>query len=243
MEEDISAIILAAGQGKRMRVSDVNKVTLPLKNKPMIVHTVDLLLKVGVRKIFVVVGFAKDSVIQALSRYDIEFVEQLEQKGTGDAVRVALEKLPKVITDVFVMQGDDSAFFKPLIIRSLVDTHRSSGAQMTFLTVEMENPAGLGRVVRDDLGNVIVVVEEKDATDTQRLITEVNPACYIFKTAFLKKYLPQIKKSDVTGEYYLTSLIDLAISHKELIETVVAGPIQWRGVNTLDELHEAENLL
>jgi bifunctional UDP-N-acetylglucosamine pyrophosphorylase/glucosamine-1-phosphate N-acetyltransferase len=118
--------------------------------------------------------------------------------------------------------------------------HIVSDASLTFLTIDVTNPFGLGRIVRDDKGNVKAIVEEKDATESQRIIEEINPACYFFKVSFLKKYLKKVKKSPITGEYYLTSLVDIAIHNKEKIETVQAGFMPWRGVNTKEELREAE---
>jgi bifunctional UDP-N-acetylglucosamine pyrophosphorylase / glucosamine-1-phosphate N-acetyltransferase len=99
----------------------------------------------------------------------------------------------------------------------------------------------LGRVVRDASGNVTAIVEEKDATEEQRAINEINAACYFFSTKFLKKYLKKIKKSPVTGEYYIVSLIEMAAKNKETIETMQVD-LPWRGVNTQEELKEAEQL-
>lgn len=238
---NFAAIVLAAGKGKRMKSKDVNKVTLSLGGKPMVLHTIELLEKIGIQKTVVVVGFAKDSVVNLLKGRAL-FAEQKKRLGTAHAVFCALKKLKTGTEDVLVLQGDDSALYDSKTIQKLILKHLESGASFTFLTIEMENPTGLGRIVRDKNGDVSAIVEEKDASPSELKINEINPACYVFKLDFLKKYITRVKKSPVTGEYYLTSLIDLGIKNKERIDTLAAGPFIWRGVNTKEELEEAEKL-
>ena len=237
----IAAIILAAGKGKRMRSKNSNKVLSKLGDKQMIIHTVDWLEKLKLKLIIVVVGFAKKSVMDALGNR-VAYAVQRKRLGTAHALMCALKKIPGEITDVLILQGDDSALYKEQTIRKLIDIHLSSNVVLTFLTIDVDNPFGLGRVVRDKKDKLISVVEEKDAADDQRKIKEINPACYVFKVAFLKKYLGKVKKSAVTGEYYLTSLIDIAIKNNEKLEAVRGGKILWRGINTLEELKEAQRL-
>ncbi len=239
----LGAIILAAGRGKRMNSKKVNKVVVHLANKPIIQHAIHLLEKMKFSLIVVVVGFAKASVMDALKDSQVVFAEQRKRLGTAHAVKCAIEKIPSHITDVLIVQGDDSAFYKEETIQKLIVTHTQNNADLTFLTINVHNPFGLGRVIRDADGKVVAVVEEKDANDIQRKIQEINPACYIFHMDFLKKSLQDVKKSPVTGEYYLTSMIDIAIKHNKKIETVQAGFMPWRGVNTREELEEAEKLL
>lgn len=237
----VGAIVLAAGKGSRMKSKDSNKVTLPLADKPMIVHTVSLLEEVHVSPIVIVVGFAKKSVMNILGE-KVLFAEQTKRLGTAHAALRGLLKMPEDVENILVLYGDDSAFYKARTIENLLTKHLSSGASLTFLTIEKDNPYGLGRVVRDTSGKLVKIVEEKDATDKERAITEINPACYIFKRSFLKKYLPRVKKSSVTGEYYLTHLIDMAIDKGEKVETVQGGAMTWRGVNTQEELEEASKM-
>lgn len=242
MKKNIGAIIMAAGRGKRMKAKAINKVAVSLANKPMILHTILLLEHLSLESIVVVVGFAKESVMHALSGTSVLFAEQKKRLGTAHAVQCGLKKLPDSITDVLVLGGDDSAFYNKEILTKLLDAHFKSSASITFLTIEKDDPTGLGRVVRDEKGAVMSIVEEKDATSTQKRIHEINPACYVFSTAFLKKFLPKIEKSPVTGEYYLTSIIDLALRYNQKVETVQGGKLAWRGVNTKEELEEAEKL-
>ncbi len=238
----LGAIILAAGKGKRMNTKNKNKVTFTLADKPLVKHSVDLLEDMHFHSVVVVIGYAKESVKEVLKNdTHIIFAEQTKRLGTAHAVATGFRKISQDVTDILVIQGDDSAFYTHEIIAQLAAKHIASNAAITFLTVKLENPFALGRVVRDNEGKVTAIVEEKDATEEQRAIQEINAACYFFSTKFLNKYLKQIRKSPVTGEYYIVSLIELAAKNKEIVETMQVE-IPWRGVNTQEELKEAEQL-
>jgi bifunctional N-acetylglucosamine-1-phosphate-uridyltransferase/glucosamine-1-phosphate-acetyltransferase GlmU-like protein len=243
---EIGAIILAAGRGKRMNLAEANKVTLPLAGKPIVQHIVDFMYGISIGTIVVVIGHAKDSVQQALAGQSVLFAEQTEQLGTGHAAACALKIMPDHITDVCVVYGDDAVLYGPEnqeVIERLFKTHLESEAAFSFLTIEQDDPAGLGRVLRDGEGKLLAIVEEKDASVEQKQVKEINPGCFIFRVSFLKQYLPLIEKSLVTDEYYLTSLIDLAIINREHVEAVRGGKLKWRGVNTPEELIQAEKLI
>jgi len=237
----IAAIILAAGKGKRMKSVGFNKVVAKLAGKHMIEHTVDLLEELKIQTKIAVVGFAKESVMTTLGNR-VTYVVQEKRLGTAHAVECALKKLPVDIQTVLILGGDDSAFYKKETIEHLIKFHEKETAALSFLTITVDNPAGLGRVIRDESGRVTGIVEEKDAKENQKIIKEINPGCYIFEVSFLRKYLKKVEKSPVTGEYYLTSLLDIAIKNKEKLEAVAAGQILWRGINTPKELIEAERL-
>lgn len=245
-DRKLGAIILAAGQGNRMQLTNANKVTLPLANKPIILHIVHFMKKLAIDTIVVVIGFAKESVIEILQGEDIFLAEQKERLGTGHAVQVALDVLPNDITDVLVVYGDDAVFYIDNhlpIIDNLFNKHFTSGASFSFLTIEIEDPKGMGRIVRNSDDKLVAIVEEKDATGEEKKIKEINPGCFLFQVDFLREYLPLVKRSPATGEYYLTSLIDLALQHNEKVEAVKGGKnIAWRGVNTREELEEAEKI-
>lgn len=237
----IAAIILAAGKGKRMNSKQINKVAFPLGGKQMILHVVNRLTGFLKIPIIVVVGHAKESVVKILNGKVI-FAHQKKRLGTAHAVLCALKKLPLNVQTVLVLYGDDSAFYTKDIIKKFIETHLEKKSALSFLTITVNNPIGLGRVVRDNDGKVVRIIEERDATEKQKKINEINPACYIFEISFLKKYLEKVKKSPVSGEYYLTSLIDIAVKNNEKLEVVSGGKITWRGINTPEELKEAERL-
>ncbi|GDX61878.1 hypothetical protein LBMAG33_1880 [Candidatus Levyibacteriota bacterium] len=242
MNNKTAVIILAGGRGKRMQSKNINKVALSVGNRPMIVHIVDLFVSIGINIIIVVIGYAKKSVINALIDFPVIFAEQKKRLGTAHAVKCGLRELPENISNVLVLQGDDSAFYSKKLLQSLLEIHLKDNADLTFLTIEVDNPYGLGRIIRDKSNKIIAIVEEKDANDEQKKIKEINPACYVFRVEFLKKYINKIKKSLVTKEYYLTTLIDIAKQKNKIISNVMGGNLMWRGINTKEELAEAERL-
>jgi bifunctional UDP-N-acetylglucosamine pyrophosphorylase/glucosamine-1-phosphate N-acetyltransferase len=243
--QDIGAIILAAGKGKRMGLTDVNKVTVPLNNVPIVLHIVTFFRKIGIQTIVAVVGHAKESVMEILQGESVVFAEQQEQLGTGDAVRIGVSALPESVTDVVVVYGDDAVLYidkHRSTIEKLIMQHKTNKNAATFLTITQDNPFGLGRIVREN-GRLVKIVEEKDATDAERAICEINPGCFVFSVAFIKKYQSQITQSPVTGEYYINNFIDLGIANNEKIETYQGGRMAWRGVNTPEELKRAEEIM
>lgn len=241
-QKGIGGIILAAGKGKRMQSKTTNKVVLSLGGKPMIGYGLSLMKKLGVSPIIVVVGFAKESVINALRGEPVLYAYQRKQLGVAHAIFCGLKILPGTIEHVLVFNGDDSAFYTKETIRKLFNVHFNSGADLTFLTTEVENPSGLGRVQRDKKRNAIQIIEEKDATAKEKKIQEVNLGCYVFRVNFLRRYVTKIKKSKATGEYYPTKLVELAVYNNLTVETVHINRLPWRGVNTKGELKQAEKL-
>ena len=241
----VGAVILAAGKGTRMKMISENKVVLPLADKPMIQHILEFMKRLQIKTTVVVVGFAKESVMKVLTDFNVIYAEQNETLGTGHALVCALNKLPNEIENVFVVYGDDAVLYAESnipIIKKLFEIQELDNAAITFLTIEQSNPYALGRIVRDIKGDLVGIVEEKDATEAQRKITEINPGCFVFSVKFLWKYLSRIEKSPITGEYYINNFIDLAIKNGERVRTIKGGRINWRGVNNKEELEEAEIL-
>ncbi len=237
----LGAIILAAGRGNRMKAKRVNKVTLLLNDKPLVSYAINLLEKMKIHPIFVVVGHAKKSVMNVLRNTKVFFIEQKKRLGTAHAVKKALVDIPADITDIIILYGDDSYTYNQELLHKIINVHFMNDQKLTLLTIKVDNPAGLGRVIRDKTGMVMNIIEEKDASIEQRQIKEINPNCYIFQTEFLKKYLPQVPISPITGEYYLPGLIKLARDFKEEIKVIDAGLLPWKGVNTLEDLAEANS--
>lgn len=239
--ENITAIILAAGRGTRMQSVDKNKVAMEIKGEPMLVRTIRILKEAGIGNIVVVVGFAKDSVTSLLDT-DIIIAEQKEQLGTGHAVKSALSKVPKTATDVLILYGDDSFLHTPQTFQKLYDTHKKEEAKITFITMDSDNPTGFGRIIREQNNEVVGIVEEKNATEEQKKIREINLGCYIINKDDLEKNIEFIIKNPVTGEYYITDIIDILAHQKGKIAAYKLTDGKWRGVNTRQDLIEAENL-
>lgn len=240
--DKVTAIILAAGKGTRMNSVDKNKVSLPVNGKPMILRTIDILKSSGIKKFVVVVGFAKESVT-AMLEPDILIAEQKEQLGTGHAVMCALHKVDKDTKDVLIIYGDDSFLHKPQTFRKLFNEHSKSHARISFITKESENPTGFGRIIRNRNGEVIGIVEEKNATDEEKKIKEINLGCYVVNKKYLEDNIKSIKKDSVTGEFYITDIIDIIAKQKGKISTYKLSDGVWQGVNTPQDLMEAEKIL
>lgn len=144
MKQTTAAIILAAGKGTRMKSKETNKVALLLGGKPMISYSVGTLTLLGIAPIVVVVGFAKDSIMKALGD-SVMYAEQRKRLGTGHAVASGLKKLPSDVTEVLVIQGDDSAFYTKEIFQKMIDLHHEKRAAVTLLTVEKKKPIWVGK--------------------------------------------------------------------------------------------------
>jgi bifunctional UDP-N-acetylglucosamine pyrophosphorylase/glucosamine-1-phosphate N-acetyltransferase len=210
LTDNITAVILAAGQGTRMK-SSRPKVLHEILGRPMIAYLLDTLREAGVNDIVVVVGHQAGAVKEALKDYGVRFVVQEPQLGTGHAVQVAMAAVDPGAGTVMVLCGD-----APLIsgesIAALQKLHAGAGAAVTVQTIELPDGAHYGRVVRDETGRVAAVVQAKDSQDRPDLlaIREINTGAYCFDASFLRAALTTIPKSPVTGEIYLTDLIHIA---------------------------------
>ena len=199
----VSVVILAAGRGTRMKGEpEKNKVTYLLHGKPIILHAREMLHKAGINSVIVVVGHAWESV-KAVLGDTVTYAHQQEAKGTGDALKCALAVLPETTTHVISMYGDDSAFYTAELIDQLLASHSENSAAITLLTVHKDNPTGLGRIIRNASGEITEIVEEKNATDQQKLITEINTGLFCFERKFLETTIGEIVPNPVTLEYYI----------------------------------------
>lgn len=212
----IQTIILAAGQGKRMH-SDLPKVLHTVAGKPLLQHVIDVAFAVAPdAKPLVVYGHQGDVIRRALAHANAQWVEQTQQLGTAHAV---LQALPGVDANarVLILYGD-----VPLIstttLKKLIDTTPSNAIGM--ITARVSNPTGYGRIKRDAQQQVIGIVEEKDATDAERAINEINTGIYVVPATYLKKWLPTIKNNNAQKEYYLTDIVTHAVQEKIAIHTV-----------------------
>jgi len=242
---NLAAIILAAGQGTRMK-SNLPKVLHSIAGKPMLAHVLDAVsaLAPAPAKIALVVGHGATQVREAITNYPLlSFVEQREQLGTGHAVLQARDELRDNADAILVLHSDH-----PLILTetlsNLIARHEQSRATITMLTAISDDSMGFGRVLRDNNRAVVGVVEEADATPQERAIRELNCGTYCFDAEWLWEHLPQIKPFAKKKEFYLTDLIAMAVSEKCKVESVqVSDVTEIVGVNTRVHLARAEKIM
>ncbi|OGY21657.1 MAG: hypothetical protein A2126_01920 [Candidatus Woykebacteria bacterium GWB1_45_5] len=242
--ENFAAIVLAAGKGTRLAggtPSPKPKVLYELAGRPMIAYTLSLLKKVGAEEIVVVVGY-KAAEVKKVAGEGYKFATQSKQLGTGHAVSVGLSQVTSSAGNILVVNGDDSAFYNPETIQKVLNKHVGKGGVVTFVSLDVEDPTGLGRVIREE-ERVIGIIEEKIASSEQKKIKEVNDGVYVFRRSWLGENLPKIKKSPV-GEYYLVDLVSLAVLQGEEVGVFkLLNTDEWRGVNTKEELIAADRLM
>lgn len=230
-----SAIILAAGKGTRMK-SALNKVMHPVCNKPMIGHIIASLKQCDVEKIVVVVGHGAESVKEYL-KTDAEYALQEPQLGTGHAVMQA-NQLEDVDGDTIILCGD-GPLIQPETIQKAFEANKD--ASLTVLTSVLKDGERYGRIVRDDAGNVLKIVEAKDCTPEELEIKEINTGIFCFKTKDLFAGLKEIKNNNAQNEYYLTDLVE--IFHKKGLvghAMIVDDPEETMGVNDRVDLAKAQ---
>jgi len=238
-----TAVVLAAGKGTRMQ-SDSPKVLLPVLGKPMIEFVLDALREIGVTKVIAVVGYRANEVREALAHHnDMVFVEQTEQLGTGHAVQVCSGELEPIDGGVVVLAGD-SPLVQPNSIQKLFQEFESGGYACLLGTLNCEEPTGLGRIVRDASGVFQGIVEEKDASASQKQIREVNMSTYVFDAPQLVESLKRLSNDNAQGEYYLTDCPGIL---KDLGHRVDALPVlsacEAFSVNSPDQLKEVERVM
>jgi len=239
---NLAAVILAAGKGTRMK-STRAKVTFPIAGKPMIQRVVDLALDSECLRVCIVVGFQKESVIACLAEDErLEFVEQTEQLGTGHAVMMAEPIFHDHGHDVLILCGDVPLLGRETMSR-LYQEHLRSQASCTVLTAFLDDPGKYGRILRDDKGQVMGIVEYKDASETQRAIKEWNTGIYCFKSEDLFASLKQISNANNQHEYYLTDVVSILHSAGKTVSSVVLEDLmEVAGVNSQEQLAELEDL-
>jgi bifunctional UDP-N-acetylglucosamine pyrophosphorylase/glucosamine-1-phosphate N-acetyltransferase len=238
----LAAVILAAGKGTRMR-SKTPKVMQLVAGRPMIFYALDLAGSLQASPVVVVVGHQAEHLKKMLPQTGWQAVEQAEQLGTGHAVRQTEEILNEFPGDVLVLYAD-VPLLRPETLHRLVKAHRDSDAAVTVLTAVMEQPGRLGRVIRDEAGDVQRIVEALDATDTERAICEINTGIYCFKASFLYAALQNLVPTNVKNEYYLTDVIAGACHAGLLVQAVQAADWQEAvGVDSKADLAKAEAIV
>lgn len=235
MTTTLTTIILAAGKGTRMK-SAKPKVLQTLADKPLLAHVLDTCQSVNVDKTIVVYGFGGSQVKQAMQDYELTWVEQTEQLGTGHAVQVTLPELPTEGKSL-ILYGD-----VPLVsAKTLTRLKEANVEGMSMLTLTVDNPFGLGRIKRDDQGNIIAIVEQKDANEEEQAIREINSGIYCVDNTLLHKYLPNLSNDNAQQEYYLTDIVKMAVADGIAITAIEPDyEFEIEGVNNRQQLASLE---
>lgn len=242
----LGVVVLAAGQGKRMR-SPLPKVLHEAAGKPLLEHVLSAVAPLGPERTVVVVGHRAEAVEARFAGYaggSVEFVRQdfTLGYGTGVAFRQTERALAGFAGDVLVLYGD-GPLIRTETLRRLTRTHAAAGAGMTLLTTEVADPYGLGRIIRSPDGGVARIVEEKDATPAERLLREINPGIYVFDRHVFG-LAARLTDDNAAGEYYLTDMVDLYLGAGLPVRAVLGDDeTEILGVNDPQQLELVERLL
>ena len=236
-----TSVILAAGMGTRMK-SKMPKVLHKVCGKPLSKWVIDASEAAGADKVCAVVGHKAETVKEVLG--DVcEFALQAEQKGTGHAVMQAIDVIKNSKGEVVILNGDT-----PLItaetINKAIEYHKNNGNQATVITAILDDATGYGRIVRDNDGSVLKIVEQKDASKEEKKINEVNSGMYVFDAQSLVYALDKITPNNAQGEYYLTDTLEILLSAgKKIGGYAISDNDEIRGINDRVQLNEAEKIM
>ncbi len=240
-----AVVVLAAGKGQRMGIKG-QKACIPVGGKPMIVHVLSSVLPLKPARVIVVVGHDAETVratVRGHIEHDVAFVHQKEQLGTGHALLQALSPLSDFVGDILVLYGD-TPLISTTTIKNLLNKHQRKNAVVTTLTAHLRDPYGYGRIKRDKEGYVASIVEEKDATEEDKKIQEINSGIYCFRSDKLWDALRLITNNNVQREYYLTDIISILAESEEKIHSDTSPDSrELLGINTLKQLEEARKIL
>lgn len=235
-------IILAAGKGTRMK-SDLAKVLHHLRGKPLLRYVVSTAKEAGSRDVTVIIGHQADAVREACKDQGLEFVEQSRQLGTGHAVLQAREKFDAYSGNVLILCGD-VPLLRPSTVHSLITRHIEEKNIVTVLTALLEQPTGYGRIIKGPAGEVLRIVEEKDATAAERRVKEINTGIYCVSSTFLFDALDNIKNDNVQQEYYLTDIVAVACNGGYKVGSLAAlDRREVMGINSPEDLEEARQCM
>lgn len=242
---EVAVVVMAAGQGKRMKDPNRAKVMYELAGKPMLHYVVVLALDLKASRVIVVVGYQREVVMKYLkqSHPHVTCVVQAQQLGTGHAVMQAEQALGGFKGDVLVLSGD-----VPLLTRStmeeLFDCHVKTEAGATILTAMLEDPTGYGRIIRNGDGSVEKIVEHRDANEEELKVKEINSGIYVFDKQTLFDGLAHINTQNTQHEYYLTDVFEYFWKNHQKVSALMAPhPDEIHGINTPQQLEEARQIL
>ena len=239
----LAVVIMAAGKGTRMN-SDLPKVLHPANGRPVVDYVIEKSQSLDPETIVLIVGHQADKVRQATALFPVSYALQQPQLGTGHAVMQAEPLLKDFDGEIIILSGD-APLFKTSTLKELLSFHRSRKAVATVLTAEMEDPTGYGRVIRNSGGEeVLRIVEQKDASQQEKAVTEINSGVYVFDANELFSALHSITNNNAQQEYYLTDVFGICFEKGEKVCAFkVSDPNEIRGINTPEQLREAELLL
>ncbi|MDD5541718.1 MAG: bifunctional UDP-N-acetylglucosamine diphosphorylase/glucosamine-1-phosphate N-acetyltransferase GlmU [Acidobacteriia bacterium] len=243
MPDALSAIVMAAGKSTRFK-SQHSKLAHPLLGKSIIERVIETLGKLSPQpKVYVVVGHCGDEVRSCLTQHSVLFVVQEPQLGTGHCVQMALNQIPEQAGRVLIINGD-IPLISVQVFQNLLDTQTKRRAALTLVSTRLKEPAGYGRVLKNRSGQVMRVVEDRDATPAQRRIREINVGIYAAGLADLKRLIPRLSNQNAQQEYYLTDLIEIFNKAKKKVATLlVEDSRQVLGANDRAELAALEQIL
>ncbi|NTW50944.1 MAG: NTP transferase domain-containing protein, partial [Chlorobiales bacterium] len=239
----LAIAIMAAGKGTRMK-SDLAKVLHPVCNRPMIEHVIETSQALHPDTIVLIVGHQAERVKEATEKFGVKFALQEPQLGTGHAVMQIEPVLKGFSGDIIILSGDVPLITKETL-EKMLSLHRERGAVATVLTTTLDDPTGYGRVIRDASGqNVLKIVEHKDATEAERQINEINSGIYVFEKTALFDALSRIDNNNTQKEYYLPDVFKIFFAEGKKITALLSENFsEIRGINTVDQLAEAEAVL
>ncbi len=247
MNKKLATVIMAAGKGKRMKNPEKSKVMHELDGKPMIEYVIELAQMINSEKIVTVVGHQKQAAIDFLTRRfksdKIKFAHQDEQLGTGHALMQTKDELENFDGDILILSGD-----VPLLSYETVDRflkfHTEGGFSASLISAYFANPFGYGRIIRDEKRNFTDITEEKDSTDEQKKIKEINSGIYLVDNRKLFEGLQTLRRDNSQGEYYLTDIFKDFIAKKYKIGAMpTKNNLEITGINTIEQLTEMETLI
>ena len=239
MNNQLHIGILAAGKGSRME-SELPKVLHQLNGKSLIDYVLDTASELNPDSITLVVGFQKDLVKNHIQNDNVNYVSQEQQLGTGHAALQLENQLENQSGHLLILYGDVPNI-KSSTLSPIIDEHIKENRNATLITAMLDDPTGYGRIIRNQDGDLLKIVEEKDCTPDEKKIKESNPGIYIFKIPQLFIGLKRIKSNNASNEYYLTDVIELIKENSPVQAKKIEDPMEVIGINTINQLNSLEN--
>ena len=239
MNNQLHIGILAAGKGSRMQ-SELPKVLHQLNGKSLIDYVLDTASELNPDSITLVVGFQKNRVKNHIQNDNVNYVSQEQQLGTGHAALQLENQLANQSGHLLILYGD-APNIKSSTLSPIIDEHIKENRNATLITAVLDDPTGYGRIIRNQDGDLLKIVEEKDCTPEEKKIKEWNPGIYIFKIPQLFNELKRIKSNNASNEYYLTDVIELIKENSPVQAKKIGNPMEVIGINTINQLNSLEN--